>query len=152
NTAAFVSWLQATGKTFLPDDPLSITFLDDQFAHLAQKERLMGNAIAFFTVLAIVLAVLGLIGLTMFTIERRIKELGIRKVLGAGKLHILGLVSGSFIRLAAIAAFIALPISWWLIHRWLDNFAYRVSIKAWTFFLTEAMILAIAFTVIGILT
>jgi putative ABC transport system permease protein len=102
--------------------------------------------------MAIVLAVLGLIGLTMFTIERKTKEIGIRRVLGATNRNILALVSGNFIRLAAIASAIALPLSWWLIDRWLDNYAYRVSITPWTFFLTEALILAIAFAVIGMLT
>ena len=102
--------------------------------------------------LAIVLAILGLIGLTLFTIERRTKEIGIRRVLGATDRNILALVSGNFIRLAAIASAIALPVSWWLINRWLENYAYRVSISAWTFFKTELLILAIAFAVIGMLT
>ena len=128
NTAHFIDWLQATGKTFLPDTPLNISFMDDQFAHLAEKERLLGNAIAFFTALAILLAILGLIGLTIFTIERRMKEIGIRKVLGADTLNILSLVSGRFFRLAILASAIALPVGWWLIDRWLENFAYRVSI------------------------
>ncbi len=152
NTAALISWLETSAKTFQPDMAPNISFLDDQFAQLAQKERLLGNAIAFFTVLAILLAILGLLGLTMFTIERRIKEIGIRKILGAGRLSILSLVSADFIRLALIAAFVALPLSWWLIHRWLDNFAYRVSVGVGAFVVTEALILLIAFIVIGTLT
>jgi putative ABC transport system permease protein len=152
NTAWFLDWLQSTAKTFLPDTPLRTTFLNDQFAELAANERLLGNAIAFFTVLAILLAILGLIGLTMFTIERRIKEIGIRKVLGAGKINILRLVAGNFIRLAIIASLIALPLSWWFVHHWLDNFAYRVSVGFGNFFLTETLILAIALGVIATLT
>lgn len=73
-------------------------------------------------------------------------------MLGAAPSHILALVSGNFVRLSLIAALVAGPISWWLINRWLDNFAYRISISAWTFVLTEAIILAIAFSVIGLLT
>ena len=152
NTAAFIDWLQQTGRKFLPDTRLDITFLDDTFARLADKERRLGNAISFFTILAITLAVLGLVGLTLFTIERRTREIGIRRVLGATDRNILALVSGNFIRLAVIASAIALPISWWLINRWLDNYAYRVHISAWSFFETEALILAIALTVIGVLT
>jgi putative ABC transport system permease protein len=152
HTAAFLDWLRHTGKEFQSGAPLTISFLDDNFARLAEKERLLGQAITFFTVLAILLATLGLIGLTIFTIERRMKEIGIRKVLGAGKLNILKLVSGPFLRLAAIASGIALPISWWLANRWLNNFAYRISIHAGTFFLTELLILLIAFVVIGLLT
>jgi putative ABC transport system permease protein len=152
HAAAFLDWLNQTGRQFLPEDPLQISFLDDNFARFAEKERLLGKAISFFTVLAILLATLGLIGLTLFTIERRTKEIGIRKVLGATPSDILSLVSGNFIRLAAIASAIALPLSWWLIHRWLENFAYRVSIGAGTFLLTESLILLIAFSVISLLT
>jgi len=150
--AAFLDWLKQQGETVLAGENLDVSFLDDNFGRLAAKEKLLGQAITFFTVLAILLATLGLIGLTLFTIERRTKEIGIRKILGAGKLHILRLVSGHFIRLALLASLIALPLSWWLIHRWLDNFAYRVTVTAGTFLLTEALILAIAFTVIGGLT
>jgi putative ABC transport system permease protein len=152
NTAAFIDWLQATGHRLMPDARLDVTFLDDTFAHLADKERRLGNAISFFTILAIVLAVLGLVGLTLFTIERRTREIGIRRVLGATNRNILALVSGNFIRLAAVASAIALPLSWWLINRWLDSYAYRVSITAWSFLETVALILAIALAVIGVLT
>lgn len=152
NTAHFIDWLQATARTFLPDNPLNIAFMDDQFARLAEKERLLGNALAFFTILAIILAILGLIGLTIFTIQRRMKEIAIRKVLGAGNQTILNLVSGGFIRLATIAAAISLPVSWWFIHRWLDNFAYRVTVGAGTLVLTVALVLVIALAVIGSLT
>lgn len=152
HTASFLDWLQQTGKKMAPETPLSISFLDDNFARLAHKEKLLGQAINFFTVLAIVLAILGLVGLTIFTIERRTKEIGIRKILGAGSMDILGLISGNFLRLAAIAALIALPVSWWLMHRWLDNFAYRVPVSAGTFFVTEGVILLLAFAVIGLLT
>jgi putative ABC transport system permease protein len=152
NTAWFIDWLKTRLKTFLPDAEPNIQFLDDQFAELAARERIMGNAINFFTILAIILAILGLIGLTMFTIERRLKEIGIRKVLGAGRFHILGLVAGNFFRLAAIASAIAFPLSWWLVGRWLDNFAYRVYISFGAYVATEGLIMGIALTVIGGLT
>jgi len=150
--ADFLAWLRRTGQGFLPDIPLRISFLDDNFGRLAEKERLLGQAIDFFTSLAILLATLGLIGLTLFTIERRTKEIGIRKVLGAGRMSILKLISGDFIRLAAIASAIALPVSWWLVSRWLDNFAYRITISAGTILVTEILIGAIALSVICLLT
>jgi putative ABC transport system permease protein len=150
--ADFLDWLRRTGKEFLPDTPLNISFLDDNFGRLAEKERLLGQAITFFTALAILLATLGLIGLTLFTIERRTREIGIRKVLGAGTISILHLMSANFIRLAFIASVVALPIGWWLINRWLDNFAYRVSVSVWTFFATEFLIGLIALVVVGVLT
>jgi putative ABC transport system permease protein len=152
NPASFLAWLRHTGQEFQPDAPLNISFLDDNFGRLAEKDRLLGQAITFFTALAMLLATLGLIGLTLFTIERRTKEIGIRKVLGAGKISILQLVSGDFIRLAAVASAIALPIAWWLANRWLENFAYRISVGAGTFLITEFLIVFIAFTVIGLLT
>jgi putative ABC transport system permease protein len=150
--AEFLDWLRGAGRQFLPDTPLNISFLDDNFGRLAEKERLLGQAITFFTALAILLATLGLIGLTLFTIERRTKEIGIRKVLGAGTINILRLMSGDFIKLVVIASAVALPIGWWLINHWLGQFAYRVSVSVWTFFATEFLIGLIALTVIGLLT
>jgi len=152
HTAAFVDWLQTAGKQFQPEAPLAISFLDDNFRQLAARDKLLGNAISFFTVLAIILAMLGLMGLTLFTIERRTKEIGIRKVLGATIPDILTLVSKDFVRLTFIASGIALPLSWWLVHRWLENFAYRVSVSVWIFFITESVLLLIALSVIGLLT
>jgi putative ABC transport system permease protein len=150
--ADFLDWLRRTGKDFFPDTPLNISFLDDNFRRLAEKERLLGQAITFFTILAVLLATLGLIGLTLFTIERRTREIGIRKVLGADTISILRLMSGNFIRLALIASVVALPVSWSLINRWLNNFAYRVSVSVWTFFATEFLIGLIALLVVGALT
>jgi putative ABC transport system permease protein len=150
--ADFLAWLKHSSQEFLPDTPLDISFIDDNFRRLAEKERLLGQAINFFTTLAILLATLGLIGLTLFTIERRTKEIGIRKVLGADRIGILKLISGDFIRLAIIASAIALPLAGWLVSRWLDNFAYRVSVGAGTIILTEALIGAIALGVISLLT
>ena len=150
--ADFLDWLRRTGKEFIPDKPLDISFMDDNFRRLAEKDRLLGQAINFFTALAILLATLGLIGLTLFTIERRTKEIGIRKVLGAGKMSILKLISGDFIRLAAIASGIALPVAWWLVNRWLESFAYRTTVSAAIILCTEALIGAIALAVVSLLT
>jgi putative ABC transport system permease protein len=149
---AFLEWLKGTGKEFMPDGSLSVTFLDDNFAKLAENERQLGHAITFFTILAILLATLGLTGLTLFTIERRIKEIGIRKVLGARTRDILGLMSKDFLRIVTIASLIALPAGWWLVHRWLENFAYRIPLGINIFFGTEAILLTIAFLVIWVLS
>ena len=146
-----MEWLQATGKRFKPEDPLTISFLDDNFKQLAAKDKLIGDAIAFFTILAIILATLGLTGLTLFTIERRTREIGVRKVLGATVPDILALLSKDFMRLTFLASGIALPLSWWLVHRWLENFAYRVTVGVWIFFVTESILLLIALSVISLL-
>lgn len=151
HTAAFIDWLQQKGKQFMPEEPLSVSFMDENFKALAARDKLLGDAIAFFTILAIILATLGLTGLTLFNIERRTREIGVRKVLGATVPDILALVSKDFIRLTFIASGIALPLSWWLVHRWLENFAYRVSISIWIFFITESVLLIIALSVISLL-
>ena len=151
HTAQFLDWLRATGKKFMPEDPLTISFLDDNFKQLAKKDKLLGDAIGFFTILAIFLATLGLTGLTLFTIERRTREIGVRKVLGASVPDILTLVSKDFVKLTFVASGIALPVSWWLVHRWLENFAYRISVGWWIFFVTEAILLLIALSVISML-
>ncbi|HEY8971563.1 MAG TPA: FtsX-like permease family protein, partial [Puia sp.] len=151
HTAQFLDWLRATGKKFMPEDALAISFLDDNFKQLAKKDKLLGDAIGFFTLLAIFLATLGLTGLTLFTIERRTREIGVRKVLGATIPDILTLVSKDFVKLTFVASGVALPLSWWLVHRWLDNFAYRVSVGWWIFFVTEAILLLIALSVISLL-
>ena len=151
HTAQFLEWLRTTGKRFMPEQPLTFSFLDDNFRKLAAKDKLLGDAIGFFTILAIILATLGLTGLTLFTIERRTREIGVRKVLGATIPDILALVSKDFIRLTFVASGIALPLSWWLIRRWLENFAYRVDIGFWMFFVTESVLLVIALSVIGLL-
>jgi putative ABC transport system permease protein len=150
-TAQFLDWLRTTGKRFMPEEALTISFLDDNFKLLAKKDKLLGDAIGFFTMLAIFLATLGLTGLTLFTIERRTREIGVRKVLGAGIADILTLVSKDFVKLTFVASGIALPLSWWLVHRWLDNFAYRVSVGWWIFLVTEAILLLIALSVISLL-
>ena len=149
---AFLDLLNRTGREFSNGEPLKLSFLDENFAKLAEKERLLGRAINFFTILAILLATIGLIGLTLFNIEQRTKEIGIRKVLGAGIHNILGLISKDFIRLVAIASLIALPLSGWLMNRWLQNFAYRVPVGIWNFLIPETITVAIAMTVLSILS
>ena len=150
--ADFLAWLRSTGRTFVPDTPLDISFLDDNFGRLAEKDRLLGQAINFFTTLAILLATLGLIGLTLFTIERRTKEIGIRKVLGAPQITILQLISVDFIRLAVIASAVAFPVAWWLVTHWLQGFAYRIAPGFGTALLTETLILLVAIGTISTLT
>ncbi|HEY4208100.1 MAG TPA: FtsX-like permease family protein [Puia sp.] len=151
HTAQFLEWLRAMGKKFMPEDALTVNFLDDNFKALARRDKLLGDAIGFFAILAIFLATLGLTGLTLFTIERRTREIGVRKVLGASVPDILALVSKDFVKLTFVASGIALPLSWWLVHRWLENFAYRVSVGWWIFFVTEAILLLIALSVISLL-
>jgi putative ABC transport system permease protein len=123
-----------------PEAPYDFTFLDENFDNLYRAERVQGTLFTVFSCIAIFIACLGLFGLSAFTITQRIKEIGIRKVLGASVGGIVQMISKDFIKLVAIAAVIAFPLAWYAMHNWLKDFAYRTSIQWWIFLL--ALIIA----------
>jgi putative ABC transport system permease protein len=116
-----------------PAAPFDYSFLDQDFQKNYEKEERTSRMVIYCTVIAILIACLGLFGLAAFSAERRTKEIGIRKVLGASVTNITLLLSGEFIRLALLAILIASPLAWYGMHRWLQNFAYKVSISWWMF-------------------
>ncbi|HEV2355399.1 MAG TPA: FtsX-like permease family protein, partial [Puia sp.] len=132
----------------VPGTPFDYSFLDDKVQHQYQSEITMSHIINAFTGMAMVISCLGLFGLAAFSAEKRSKEIGIRKVLGASNTGIFQLLSGDFIRLVAIAFVIATPVSWWAMHRWLQGFAYKVDLQWWMFVFAgiAAMVIAL-FTV-----
>ncbi|MCB0566236.1 MAG: ABC transporter permease [Phaeodactylibacter sp.] len=148
--AGFLAVLQDTWRRFSPDEPLRYFFLDDNFAQLAAGERTLSRAIAAFTLLALLVACLGLFGLAAFTAEQRTKEIGIRKILGASVPNLVGLLSKDFLKLVALALFIALPLAWYAMHRWLQNFAYRISIEWWVLGLAAILALLVAFLTVSV--
>ena len=105
-----------------------------------------------FAVLAICISCLGLFGLAAFTAERRTKEIGIRKVLGAGVMRLAGLLSGEFMKLIAISSLLAFPVAWYAMHSWLQNYAYHIAIKWWVFVLAGAASIVIALITISFQT
>jgi putative ABC transport system permease protein len=128
--------------------PFSYYFLDEKFAALYSEEQRTGQIFTSFAIIAIVIASLGLFGLAAFITEQRTKEIGIRKVLGASVQQVLLLVSKEFVYLVGIACLIAIPVTWWAMSAWLQNFAYRVSITWWVFAIAGITALLIAlFTV-----
>jgi len=127
NIAGTIEALRRTWKEFLPDEPFDYFFFDDKFFSLYQAELMMGRIFGIFSGLAIFVAGLGLFGLAAFTAEKRTKEIGIRKVLGASVPQILNMLSREFVLLVVIANLIAWPIGYYLMTRWLQGFAYRVS-------------------------
>ena len=133
NITAALSHLEKTWKKFLPQTPFEYTFLDERFDQLYRSEQRQGTLFTAFACIAIFIACLGLFGLSAFTITQRIKEIGVRKVLGASVGNIVGLLSKDFLKLVAIAAVIAFPVAWYAMHNWLQDFAYRVSIQWWIF-------------------
>jgi putative ABC transport system permease protein len=139
-----ISLIEDEWKKFVPGKPFEYFFLDEDFNKLYQSEMKTGQIFTSFSVLAILIACLGLLGLTIFTVERRIKEIGIRKVLGASISTIVFLISKEFLKWVLIANLIAWPIAYYFMNKWLENFAYRAEMNVWIFFLSAFIALLIA--------
>jgi putative ABC transport system permease protein len=134
------------------DAPFSYSFLDDQFAQLYIAEARTGKIFTSFAILAVIIASLGLFGLSAFSIRQRVKEIGIRKVLGASSGSITGMLSAQFLKLVSLSVLIAIPVTWYAMHRWLQEFAYRIEIQWWVFVLAGALALTIAFITVSFQT
>jgi putative ABC transport system permease protein len=129
--------------------PFIYSFLDDDFNKLYQSDERTGQLFIFFALLAIFIACLGLFGLVSYAAERRTKEIGIRKVLGATVTDVVRLLSKDFLKLVILAAVIACPIAWWGMHQWLQGFAYRTDIGWWIFVLSAALAVVITMLTVG---
>ena len=136
-------------KQFQPDQPFNYAFLDRQWANLYEQEMTTRKVFGLFSLLAIFIACLGLLALAAFTAERRTKEIGIRKVLGATTGGIIGLLSKDFLKLVGIALVIASPTAWYAMDKWLQDFHYRINIEWWVFALAGAAAIAIAFLTVS---
>jgi putative ABC transport system permease protein len=150
NIPAALAHIENTWKKFLPETPYDYTFLDERFEDLYKAEQQQGSIFTIFSFIAIFIACLGLFGLSAFTITQRIKEIGIRKVLGASVGNIVQLVSKDFLLLVLIAALIAFPVAWYAMHNWLEDFAYRINIPWWLFIAAGILAAIIAFATISI--
>lgn len=141
--------LREIQRDFDPDQAFNYSFLDDTFTEFYTSERRMTTMLKAFTGLAGFISCLGLFGLMTYNTERRTKEIGIRKVLGASISSIVTLLSKDFIRLVIISFVVAAPLAWYLIQKWLQNFAYRIEIQWWVFLLTGGVAIFIAFVTIS---
>ena len=121
-------------------------FLDKQWELLYREDKIRQTIFLIVALLAIFIAALGLLGLTIYAAEQRVKEIGIRKVLGASVSSIVLMLSKDFLKLVLIAAIIAIPVAWFFMHKWLDDFAYRINISGWVFVFSAlaAIIIAMA--------
>jgi len=123
-------------------------FLDKQWELLYREDKIRQTIFVVIALLAIFIAALGLLGLTIYAAEQRVKEIGIRKVLGAGVGGIVLLLSKDFLKLVLIAAVMAIPVSWYFMHKWLEDFAYRITISLWVFVLSALAAILIAMATI----
>jgi len=147
NIPAALSHIERTWKKFLPETPYEYTFLDENFERLYKAEERQKTLLGIFASFAIFIACLGLFGLSAFSISQRIKEIGIRKVLGADVSTIVALLSKDFLKLVAIAAVVAFPVAWYFMNKWLQDFAYRISMPWWIF-----LVAGIIATIIALVT
>jgi ABC-type antimicrobial peptide transport system permease subunit len=149
NSAQALTRVEAVMKKYNPAYPFEYTFLDDEFNQIFSSEMLIGKLSRIFALLAIIISCLGLFGLSAYTAERRTKEIGIRKVLGASITGITRLLSKEFLQLVFLSSLIAFPIAWWAMSGWLQNYAYRISISWWVFLAAGATALFIALATIS---
>src|SRR6186713_2501764 len=133
HTDEAINHLQKIWKTSVPDIPLEFAFVDESIEKQYGNEQKMQGIFYGFAALSLLIACLGLFGLSIFVVERKIKEIGIRKVLGANVPGIVSLLSKDFAMLVLIAVLIATPLSWYFMNNWLNDFAYRISIEWWMF-------------------
>jgi len=145
----FLANLKRQWDGFNPAGPLEYNFLDEKFAALYASEQRTKQIFSAFAILAIIIASLGLFGLSAFVIEQRTKEIGIRKVLGASVRQVLLLVSKEFLLLVGVAFIISVPVTWWAMNEWLKDFAYRINIGAGVFVAAGLSALLIAFLTIS---
>jgi ABC-type antimicrobial peptide transport system permease subunit len=125
-TRAILERIEKQWKRFYPHTPFEYTFLDDSLAQLYQKERTSAWLMNIATGITVFISCIGLFGLTMFTAEKKTREIGIRKVMGASVTDIVRLLVKDFIVLVIIALFVASPVAWLFMHKWLQDYAYRI--------------------------
>jgi len=145
-----LSSMEDVWRTFEPEKPFVPFFLDERLDMLYQSEKRAGNMVGYFSGLAIFIAFLGLVGLVTYTTNTRIREIGIRKVLGATAPNIVSLLSRNFLLLVVIANIIAWPIAYYLMLGWLQDFSYRIDISWWLFILAGVVSMAVALITTGI--
>lgn len=127
-----------------PAFPFSYNFSDQEYTRLYKSEEVTGRLSVVFAALAIIISCMGLLGLSLFTAEKRVREIGIRKVLGASVGSLFGLLSRNFLALVGLAFIIGAPLGWWAMHRWLAGFAYQTTIPWWAFVMTGAAVVTVA--------
>ncbi|MCF2498589.1 ABC transporter permease [Dyadobacter chenhuakuii] len=137
-------FMEAKWKSLVPGEPFTYTFLDQDFESNYAADARTARIVNSFTIISILISCLGLFGLAAFAAQQRIKEIGVRKVLGASIGSIVGLLSSDFIKLMIISMLIATPLTWYIMNQWLQDFAYKISIQWWMFVAAGALAVVIA--------
>jgi putative ABC transport system permease protein len=141
--------INASWHKLNPNEPFEYNFLDEDFQKNYEAENRLAAIVGYFTIIAILISCLGLFGLATFSAEQRTKEIGVRKVLGASVTGIVALLSKDFLKLVAISILIASPVAWWVMKKWLQDFAYRTNISWTVFVITTVAALLIALITIS---
>ncbi|HXB28568.1 MAG TPA: FtsX-like permease family protein, partial [Puia sp.] len=149
--SAVLQNIQNVWRAFLPDDPFEYNFLDESFNQMYKGDQQTSSLIFAFALIAVFVSSLGLFGLAAFTAEQRIKEIGIRKTLGATVSGIATLLSKDFVKLVFIAIIMGVPIAWWAMNKWIENFANRTHLSWWIFVLTGLIAIFIALVSVSFL-
>lgn len=149
STAAILKTIEASWHELNPGEPMEYSFLDNEFQKNYAAEERLSAMIRYFTIMAILISCLGLFGLASFSAEQRIREIGIRKVLGASVTRIVFMLSRDFLKLVILAVLIASPLAWYAMNRWLEGFAYRTPMNWAIFLLTLLLAICIACFTIG---
>ncbi|MFO7446852.1 MAG: ABC transporter permease [Ignavibacteriaceae bacterium] len=144
-----LSSIEAIWNKLNPSEPFEYSFLDQDFRRIYESESQLASTVNTFTIIAIIISCLGLFGLAAFSAEQRTKEIGVRKVLGAGVSSIITLLSKDFLKLVLIAIVLATPLAWYIMDKWLQDFAYRIEISWWMLLMAWLLALLIAFITVG---
>jgi putative ABC transport system permease protein len=144
-----VAYVESTWNKLAEGNPFEYVFLDDHFAQMYRADEQVSKIVGILATLAIVISCLGLFGLASYSAEKRVKEIGIRKVLGASVQNIVSMLSKDFLKLVLVATLIAWPIAWFSVNNWLRDFAYRIPVSWWVFLLAGIAALAIAIVTVS---
>lgn len=144
NVRSVLGKMQDVWNKYFPDDSFNYYFLDELFNRQYKANEQFGKVFNIFSILSVFISCIGLLGLSAFNVAQRAKEMSIRKVLGASVSNLLFLLSKDFVVLVAISFLLGVPVAWWIVNKWLQNFAYRIDVKLWVFVYSGAIMLAIA--------
>jgi predicted permease len=143
-----ITKMQATWKNIYPDVDFDYSFLDKKIENFYKADQQLSTLLTWASAIAIIISCLGLLGLVIFITNNRIKEIGVRKVLGASVRQIITLLSFDFVKLIAVAFIIAIPVAWWATHNWLQNFAYHTNLSWWIFLISGIIMIAAALLIL----